>query len=84
MKFNLGCIQFRSRLGDVDYNLAQMASWCRRAAAENISVVVFPEACLTGYCRPRQMAELAQPFAGSLRERAAEVAPRRVTVTEVV
>jgi predicted amidohydrolase len=51
-----------------------MASWCQRAAAENISVAVFPEACLTGYCRPRQMAELAQPFAGRLRERAAEIA----------
>ncbi|NUO80054.1 carbon-nitrogen hydrolase family protein [candidate division KSB1 bacterium] len=74
MKFNLACVQFRSRLGEIDYNLAQMAEWCARAAARNIAVVVFPEACLTGYCRPRQMAELAQPFADELQMRVAKIA----------
>ncbi len=74
MNFRLACAQFRSRLGEVDYNLAQMAQWCERAAAQNAAVVVFPEACLTGYCRPRQMAELAQPFAGELQARVAQIA----------
>lgn len=74
MSFRLACAQFRSRLGEIDYNLAQMAQWCERAAAQQVRVVVFPEACLTGYCRPRQMAELAQPFAGELRARVAAIA----------
>ncbi len=80
MKFHLACVQFRSRLGDTAYNLAQMAAWCERAAAENIAVAVFPECCLTGYCRPRQMAELAQPFSGELAERMAAIAQKsRIT-----
>lgn len=74
MKFRLACVQYRSRLGEIDHNLTQMAQWCEAAAARHVSVVVFPEACLTGYCRPREMAELAQPFAGALRERLAQMA----------
>ncbi len=74
MNFRLACVQFRSRLGAIDYNLARMAQWCEHAAAQNVRVLVFPEACLTGYCRPRSMAELAQPFAGELRERVAHIA----------
>jgi len=74
MKFHIACIQFRSRLGDSEYNLSQIAIWCKRAASAGIEVVVFPEACLTGYCRPRQMAELAQPFAGALSNRIAAIA----------
>ena len=76
MKFRLACVQFRSELGAVEHNLAHMAKWCARAAAENVAVVVFPECCLTGYCRPRQMAELAQPFSGSLQERIAALAQK--------
>ncbi|MGH7496978.1 MAG: carbon-nitrogen hydrolase family protein [bacterium] len=76
MKFRLACVQFRSALGDLEHNFAQVADWCSRAAAENVAVVVFPECCLTGYCRPRQMAELARPFSGELRERAAEIAQK--------
>jgi predicted amidohydrolase len=74
MSFRIACAQFRSRLGEIDYNLAQMAGWCERAAAQNVRALVFPEACLTGYCRPRQMAELAQPFAGELQQRVAQIA----------
>lgn len=74
MSFRLACVQFRSRLGEIDDNLEQMAQWCERAAAQGVRVLVFPEACLTGYCRPRQMAELARPFAGELRERVAMMA----------
>ncbi|MDL1879226.1 hypothetical protein FBQ85_29290, partial [Cytophagia bacterium CHB2] len=70
MKFRIACVQFRSQLGDMDYNLAQLARWCEQARAQGARVVIFPEACLTGYCRPREMAKLAQTFAGSLRERA--------------
>ncbi len=74
MKFRIACVQFRSQLGDIEYNLAQLARWCEHARAHGAHVVIFPEACLTGYCRPREMANLAQPFTGLLRERAAEIA----------
>jgi len=74
MKFRLACVQFRSRLGEITTNLGHMAAWCRRAAAARVAVVVFPECCLTGYCRPRQMAELAQPFSGKVQESIAEMA----------
>lgn len=80
MKFRLACVQFRSRLGDLEYNLAQMAAWCARAAAGNVAVLVFPECCLTGYCRPRQMSELAQPFSGKLKERIAAMAQENQTI----
>src|SRR5262245_8231250 len=76
MKFRLACVQFRSALGDLERNLTQVADWSSRAAAEEVAVVVFPECCLTGYCRPREMAELAQPFSGKLRQRAAEIAQK--------
>jgi predicted amidohydrolase len=73
-------VQFRYRLGDVEYHLAQIEKWCARAAAEEAAVVLFPECCLTGYCRPREMAELAQPFTGGLKERLAEIAQKnRIT-----
>ena len=38
-----------SRVADVDYNTKQILEIADRAAAENASLVVFPELCLTGY-----------------------------------
>ncbi len=74
MKFRLACVQFCSRLGEVDHNLEEMAAWCEWAADLGAAVVLFPEACLTGYCRPREMRQAALPFAGALAERVAEIA----------
>jgi len=74
MKFRLACIQFRSRLGDVAHNLAEMARWCKEAACQDAAVALFPEACLTGYAWPHAMAKWAMPFAEELRERVTEIA----------
>lgn len=74
MKFRLACVQFRSRLGEVDHNLAEMARWCEKAGSMAAAVALFPEACLTGYCRPRDMRRAALPFAGALAERVAAIA----------
>lgn len=74
MKLRVSCVQFRSHLGEIEHNLSQMGEWCERAASQDSQIVVFPEACLTGYCRPREMIELAQPFDGELRERIAQLA----------
>lgn len=74
MKFRIACVQFGSQLGDIAFNLAQLARWSEQARAQGAHVVIFPEACLTGYCRPREMTRLALPFAGLLRARVAEIA----------
>ncbi len=74
MKFRLACIQFRSRLGEVAHNLAEIERWCKEAARQDAAVALFPEACLTGYARPRAMAKWAMPFAEELRERVAAIA----------
>ena len=76
MKFKIACIQYSSRLGDVEYNLSQMAFWSERAAKQNVAVAVFPEACLTGYCPPQKMIKLALSFAGPLRERIIAIAKK--------
>ncbi|MDZ7268499.1 MAG: carbon-nitrogen hydrolase family protein [candidate division KSB1 bacterium] len=74
MKLKLACVQFHSRPGEVAYNLDQMTRWCEHARAAGAEVALFPEACLTGYCRPREMTGLAMPFAGALADRLAELA----------
>lgn len=74
MKFRMACVQFRSHLGEIEYNLSQLARWCEHARSQGVKVVIFPEACLTGYCRARQMVDLAQPFEGALRARISEIA----------
>ncbi len=37
------------RVADVDYNVAQIKALIRRAVADDVEIVCFPELCITGY-----------------------------------
>src|SRR3989338_442884 len=39
----------RLKVGDTDYNAQEIQELVKKAAVENVSVVVFPELCITGY-----------------------------------
>ncbi len=47
--FRVAAVQMYSRMGDLTYNRARMATLARRAAAKGADVIVFPEAAVTGY-----------------------------------
>ena len=37
------------RVGDVDFNVKEIIGWARKAASNNVRVIVFPELSVTGY-----------------------------------
>lgn len=50
-------VQFNHKLGDKKYNLGIIESFCRKAAKEDIKLIVFPEMCITGYWHVRNLDE---------------------------
>ncbi|MBT2213105.1 nitrilase family protein [Actinomadura sp. NEAU-AAG7] len=75
-------VQFEPRPDDKAHNLSRVEHFMRRAAAEGVRVVVFPEMCLVGYWHLRRqpaarLRELAEPVTGPsvtfVRELAAEL-----------
>ncbi|EAQ79042.1 nitrilase family protein [Blastopirellula marina] len=59
-------VQFQHHPGDKLYNLAQIETWCRRAAETGVQLITFPEMCVTGYWHVRSLdragvAALAEP-----------------------
>jgi predicted amidohydrolase len=61
-----GSVQFEPVQGDKAANLAVIARFCERAAAERVEILVFPECCITGYWFLRNLTEpelraLAEP-----------------------
>lgn len=75
----VGAVQFEPRPLDVGYNLARVEHFARRAAAEGVRIVAFPEMCLLGYWHltKRPAAELwavAEPVDGPSVGRAAALA----------
>jgi predicted amidohydrolase len=59
-------VQFNHRAGDKAANLAIIADFVRRAAAERVELLAFPECCITGYWHLRQ---LTRPQLVALAER---------------
>ena len=59
-------VQFEHIAGDKKANLAQIENFVAKAAEQNIELIVFPEACITGYLFLRQLSRkeleaLAEP-----------------------
>jgi len=58
----VACVQFEHVAGDKQANLAKVRLFVRRAAAQEVKMIVFPECCLTGYwfLRKRSREELVR------------------------
>jgi predicted amidohydrolase len=62
----VGSVQFEHLAGDKAANLAKVTDFARRAAAEKVELLLFPECCITGYWHLRRLSrpeleELAEP-----------------------
>ena len=68
------CLQ--SILGDQEGNLERIGFWAGRAKEAGAEVIVFPEACLTGYGVGPEAFASAQPIDGPLVEGAGQLARR--------
>lgn len=60
-------VQMESAAGDKAANFATLERFVKKAAANKVKLIVFPECCLTGYwfirnLTPPQLAALAEPF----------------------
>src|SRR5690348_8885457 len=66
----VAAVQMESAAGDKDANFATIEAFVAHAAHQGVQLIVFPECCITGYwflrnLSPHQLAELAEPLAGS-------------------
>jgi predicted amidohydrolase len=48
-------VQFQHRPGDKAFNLGRIGSFAKQAAAQGVSVLSFPEMCITGYWHVRNL-----------------------------
>ena len=65
-RIKAAAVQFQSCPGDKDANLATIRGFVDRAAALGVSIVLFPECCITGYWFLRKLSrarieEIAEP-----------------------
>src|SRR3954471_5173306 len=44
-----GVVQFEHVAGDKEANFAKVEAFARRAAADGVQILAFPECCITGY-----------------------------------
>ena len=59
-------VQFEHSAGDKQANLAKIENFVRQAAGQGVELIVFPEACITGYLFLRKLSRqeleaLAEP-----------------------
>lgn len=52
LSFRVATVTLNALLGDVAGNLAKIAYWTERAAAQGAQLVLFPELCVNGHCDP--------------------------------
>lgn len=48
--FRVAAAQIHSRMGDAESNRKKMARYIEKAASLGVNILVFPEACVPGYC----------------------------------
>lgn len=66
----------RAIVGDIAGNLARLESLVEEAALTDAEMVVFPEACLTGYTVRRSMVEMAETIPGPLMDEVVTMADK--------
>jgi predicted amidohydrolase len=75
-----GSVQFRHRANDKLHNLSVIEAFARKAAAQGVQILAFPEMCITGYWHVRnldreQLETLAESVPeGSAAQRVADLA----------
>ena len=62
----IAAITCPSHVGEIDRNLAETATWTRKAKKAGAELVCFPELNITGYCNRPEMARFAQSIPGRL------------------
>ena len=77
--FTIAAASIRSVVGDGRGNLARVAETAQAAAEQGADLILFPEACLTGYAIGSGASAAARPLNGTLLAEAAALA-RRVGV----
>ena len=60
----IAAITCPSHVGEIDRNLAETATWTRKAKKAGAELVCFPELNITGYCNRPEMARFAQSIPG--------------------
>ncbi|MEW6263758.1 MAG: nitrilase-related carbon-nitrogen hydrolase [Thermodesulfobacteriota bacterium] len=70
----LAVAMVRAVVGDKAGNLERIRHWAAQAAARGAELVLFPEACLTGYTVRETMAPWAEPVPGPLIQEVTAVA----------
>src|SRR5437660_3418753 len=63
----VAAVQMESKAGDKEANFAKIESFVKQAAEQKVSLIVFPECCVTGYwfirnLKPEELAKLAEPI----------------------
>jgi predicted amidohydrolase len=53
--FRCGSVQFRHHANDKAHNLSIIEAFARKAAAQGVQILVFPEMCITGYWHVRNL-----------------------------
>ena len=64
----------RCRPGDIEHNLAAMVRLCRRAAAQDVQLICFPELSLTGYALGPALRQTALPQNDPVIQRTQQIA----------
>ena len=49
-KLKVSVVNFDSKWGDVNANVAKMVDYIEKAKEDNVEFLVFPEMCVSGYC----------------------------------
>ncbi len=56
-KITAAAVQFCHKANDKLYNLSVIDTFCRKAAAEQVDIIIFPEMCITGYWHVRNLSK---------------------------
>jgi len=72
-KFRIGIGQIPSLQGEVEHNLGLIETQVKKAAADGVSLIVFPELALTGYLVDKRFSDLAIGLEGKTMDRLREL-----------
>ena len=79
--FRIGIGQIPSLQGEIEHNLDLMEAQVDKAAADGVSLVIFPELALTGYLVDKRFSDLAIGLEGETMDRLRELSRKADIVT---
>lgn len=63
LQTRIALVQMESKFGDIDHNLQKIEHFTRKASAQKVDIICFPELCLQGYSRDKS-GPTAEPIPG--------------------